>query len=287
MPLIEAYGLTETSPARDDQSARPARVQRLDRPADPVDRGHPARRRRQGRAARPAGRDLHPRAAGDGGLLATARTRPRRCIDKDGWFATGDIGVMDERGFVRIVDRKKDMILVSGFNVYPNEIEGVVAMHPGVLECAAVGVPDEKSGEAVKLFVVKKDPALTAEDVLQALPRAPDRLQVPARRRVPHRAAEDQRRQDPAPRAARRGEAQGRISRPAARTDERIASRCPTASRRCASCRCRPTRTSTATSSAAGSCRRSTSPAACSRRGARAAAWRRSPSTRSCSSSRC
>ena len=128
-----------------------------------------------------------------------------KVIDKDGWFATGDIGVMDERGFVKIVDRKKDMILVSGFNVYPNEIEGVIAAHPGVLECAAVGVPDTKSGEAVKLFVVKKDPALTAEDVHQVLPREPDRLQVPARRRVPHRAAEVERRQDPAPRAARRG----------------------------------------------------------------------------------
>jgi long-chain acyl-CoA synthetase len=80
---------------------------------------------------------------------------------------SGDIGVMDERGFVKIVDRKKDMILVSGFNVYPNEIEGVVAMNPGVLECAAVGVPDAKSGEAVKLFVVKKDDALTADDVLK------------------------------------------------------------------------------------------------------------------------
>jgi long-chain acyl-CoA synthetase len=74
---------------------------------------------------------------------------------------------MDDRGFIRIVDRKKDMILVSGFNVYPNEIEGVLAMHPGVLECAAIGVPDKKSGEAVKLFIVKKDPALTAEDVLR------------------------------------------------------------------------------------------------------------------------
>jgi long-chain acyl-CoA synthetase len=90
-----------------------------------------------------------------------------KVIDKDGWFATGDVGVMDERGFVRIVDRKKDMILVSGFNVYPNEIEGVVAGHPGVLECAAVGIPDAKSGEAVKLFVVKKDPALTNENVLK------------------------------------------------------------------------------------------------------------------------
>jgi len=75
--------------------------------------------------------------------------------------------VMDERGFVRIVDRKKDMILVSGFNVYPNEIEAVVAMHPGVLECAAIGTPDEKSGEAVKLFVVKKDSALTEAALLE------------------------------------------------------------------------------------------------------------------------
>jgi long-chain acyl-CoA synthetase len=88
-------------------------------------------------------------------------------LDKNGWFATGDIGVMDDKGFVRIVDRKKDMILVSGFNVYPNEIEGVAAMHPGVLECAAVGVPDKKSGEAVRLYVVKKDEALTAEAVLK------------------------------------------------------------------------------------------------------------------------
>jgi long-chain acyl-CoA synthetase len=81
----------------------------------------------------------------------------------DGFFKTGDMGFMDERGFTKIVDRKKDMILVSGFNVYPNEIEDVAAMHPGVLECAAIGVPDEKSGEAPKLFVVKKDPSLTAE----------------------------------------------------------------------------------------------------------------------------
>ena len=83
----------------------------------------------------------------------------------DGYFKTGDIGIMDERGYVRIVDRKKDMILVSGFNVYPTEIEQVVNLHPGVLECAAVGVPDAKSGEAVKLFVVKSDPALAEEDL--------------------------------------------------------------------------------------------------------------------------
>jgi long-chain acyl-CoA synthetase len=83
----------------------------------------------------------------------------------DGFFKSGDVGIMDERGYVRIVDRKKDMILVSGFNVYPNEIEQVVSLHPGVLECAAIGVPDEKSGEAVKLFVVKADAALGEEDV--------------------------------------------------------------------------------------------------------------------------
>jgi len=74
---------------------------------------------------------------------------------------------MDETGFTTIVDRKKDMILVSGFNVYPNEIEGVVAMHPGVLEVACVGVPDEHSGEAVKLYIVKKDPALTEKDIME------------------------------------------------------------------------------------------------------------------------
>jgi long-chain acyl-CoA synthetase len=88
-----------------------------------------------------------------------------KVMTADGWFKTGDIGVMDERGFFKIVDRKKDMVLVSGFNVYPNEVEDVVAQLPGVLECAVVGVPDEKSGEAVKLVIVKKDPALTEAQV--------------------------------------------------------------------------------------------------------------------------
>ena len=86
-----------------------------------------------------------------------------KVMTADGFFRTGDIGIMDERGQVRIVDRKKDMILVSGFNVYPNEVEDVVAQIPGVLECAAVGVPDAKAGEAVKLFVVRKDTTLTEE----------------------------------------------------------------------------------------------------------------------------
>jgi long-chain acyl-CoA synthetase len=90
-----------------------------------------------------------------------------KVLGPDGFLYTGDIGVMDEKGFVTIVDRKKDMILVSGFNVYPNEIEQVVAMHPGVLECAAIGVPDAHSGEVPKVFVVKKDPNLTEQDVLE------------------------------------------------------------------------------------------------------------------------
>jgi long-chain acyl-CoA synthetase len=89
-----------------------------------------------------------------------------RVMTADGFFRSGDIGFMDERGYVSIVDRKKDMVLVSGFNVYPNEVEGVVAMHPGVLECAVVGVPDPGSGEAVKLFVVRRDPDLTAESLM-------------------------------------------------------------------------------------------------------------------------
>ncbi|WP_292189072.1 long-chain fatty acid--CoA ligase [Mesorhizobium sp.] len=86
-----------------------------------------------------------------------------KVMTKDGFFKSGDMGFMDERGYTKIVDRKKDMILVSGFNVYPNELEEVVALHPGVLEVAAIGVPDEHSGEVPKLFVVKKDPLLTAE----------------------------------------------------------------------------------------------------------------------------
>ena len=88
-------------------------------------------------------------------------------MTSDGYFRTGDIGVMSPDGYTKIVDRKKDMILVSGFNVYPNEIEEVIASHPGVLECAVIGVQDSKSGEAVKAFIVKKDPNVTAEDIIK------------------------------------------------------------------------------------------------------------------------
>jgi long-chain acyl-CoA synthetase len=90
-----------------------------------------------------------------------------KVLGADGFLHTGDIGVMDAKGFIRIVDRKKDMIIVSGFKVFPNEIEQVVAMHPGVLECAVVGVPDEHSGEVPKVYVVRKDPQLTEQDVLE------------------------------------------------------------------------------------------------------------------------
>jgi long-chain acyl-CoA synthetase len=88
-----------------------------------------------------------------------------KVMTADGYFKSGDIGVMDERGYFRIIDRKKDMVLVSGFNVYPNEVEDVVAMLPGVAECAVVGVPDDKTGEAVKLVIVKRDEALTEDKV--------------------------------------------------------------------------------------------------------------------------
>ena len=120
----------------------------------------------------------------------------------DGFFKSGDVGVMDERGYVRIVDRKKDMILVSGFNVYPNEIEQVVSLHPGVLECAAIGVADERAGEAVKLFVVKNDPTLSRRGHRQLVPGQLHRLQAAEVHRVPRRAAQEQRRQDPAARTA-------------------------------------------------------------------------------------
>ncbi|TAL85189.1 MAG: long-chain-fatty-acid--CoA ligase, partial [Rhodanobacter sp.] len=90
-----------------------------------------------------------------------------KVLSSDGWLHTGDIARMDENGYFYIVDRKKDMILVSGFNVYPNEVEDVVMEHPGVLEVAAVGVPDEHSGEVVKLFVVRKDPNLSVDDLKQ------------------------------------------------------------------------------------------------------------------------
>ena len=164
--LIEAYGLTETSPA--------ATINPVDIPEYNGSIGLPI----SSTEIELRDDDGKPVPLGQPGeicirgpqVMAGYWQRPdetAKVMDKNGWFATGDIGVMDEKGFVKIVDRKKDMILVSGFNVYPNEIEAVVAMHPGVLECAAVGVPDKKSGEAVRLYVVKKDEALTADAVIK------------------------------------------------------------------------------------------------------------------------
>jgi long-chain acyl-CoA synthetase len=163
--LVEAYGLTETSPAA---TMNPLDIKDYNGAIGlPISSTEVAIRD-------DAGRDL---PLGQSGELCVRGpqvmkgywNRPEETaavIMADGFLRTGDVAVMDEKGFVRIVDRKKDMILVSGFNVYPNEVEAVVAMHPGVMEVAAVGVPDEHSGEAVKLFVVKKDPALTAEQLI-------------------------------------------------------------------------------------------------------------------------
>jgi long-chain acyl-CoA synthetase len=165
-PLIEAYGLTETSPA--------ATINPLDLPAYngaiglPISSTEVMLRDDEGKEVslgQPGEICIRGPQVMKGYWRHPHETE--KVLDADGWFATGDVGVMDERGYVRIVDRKKDMILVSGFNVYPNEIEGVAVMHPGVLECAAVGVPDRKSGEAVKIYVVKKDDNLTAEEVLE------------------------------------------------------------------------------------------------------------------------
>jgi long-chain acyl-CoA synthetase len=89
-----------------------------------------------------------------------------KVLNAEGWLRTGDMGFMDERGYIKITDRKKDVIVVSGFKVFPNEVEEVVATHPGVLEVAAISTPDDRSGEAVKIVVVKKDPNLTAEELI-------------------------------------------------------------------------------------------------------------------------
>ena len=165
VPLIEAYGLTETSPA--------ACMNPLDLKDYNGSIGLPI----SSTEAMIRGDDGKPLPCGEIGEICIKGpqvmrgywNRPEetaKVMTEDGWLRTGDVGHMDEQGYVRIVDRIKDMILVSGFNVYPNEIEGVVALHAGVLEVAAIGVPDEKSGEIVKIVVVKKDPDLNAEALI-------------------------------------------------------------------------------------------------------------------------
>ncbi|MDP9900360.1 long-chain-fatty-acid--CoA ligase [Variovorax ginsengisoli] len=163
-PICEGYGLSETSPSVScnpiDSKAYTGTIG-LPLPSTSI------------KLIDDEGRDTPPGQAGEivikgPQVMAGYWQRPdetAKVMTADGWFKSGDVGIVDERGYFKIVDRKKDMILVSGFNVYPNEIEDVVAMMPGVLECAAVGVPDDKTGEAVKLVIVKKDPSLTEEQV--------------------------------------------------------------------------------------------------------------------------
>ncbi len=165
-PLLEAYGLTETSPCvtinPDNLKSyngtiglpvSSTEVAILDDDANMLPLGQPGELAVKG-----------PQVM-QGYWRNTTETA--KVFTKDGWLLTGDIGSMDERGFVRILERKKDMVLVSGFNVYPNEVEGVLARLQGVRECAVVGVPDENSGEAVKAFVVSDDPNMTAQDVVK------------------------------------------------------------------------------------------------------------------------
>ena len=162
--LVEAYGLTETSPAACINPLNLAEYNgAIGLPIPSTDAC----------VKDDNGKTLTPGEVGElcikgPQVMKGYWQRPEetaQAIDADGWLHTGDMARMDEHGFFYIVDRKKDMILVSGFNVYPNEVEDVIAMMPGVLEVAAVGVPDEKSGEVVKVVIVKKDPNLTAEMV--------------------------------------------------------------------------------------------------------------------------
>ena len=164
-PIVEGHGLSETSPSASCNPVTsksfsgtigvplPSTYMKIidDDGRDVLLRGHPGEIAIKG-----------PQ------VMAGYWQRPdetAKVMTEVGYFKTGDIGIIDDNGFFKIVDRKKDMVLVSGFNVYPNEVEDVVAMLPGVLECAVVGVPDEKTGEAVKLVIVKKDPSLTEAQV--------------------------------------------------------------------------------------------------------------------------
>lgn len=164
-PIVEGYGLSETSPV--------VTINRFDSEEFtgsiglPVPSTQVAIRDDEGRDV-PLGEPGEICIKGPQ-VMAGYWNRPdetAKVMTEDGFFRSGDIGVMSADGSIRIVDRKKDMILVSGFNVYPNEIEQVVSLHPGVLECAAVGIPDDKSGEAVKLYVVRRDPSLSESDVM-------------------------------------------------------------------------------------------------------------------------
>ena len=164
-PLIEAYGLTETSPG---VCVNPLNIPEYTGSIGlPIPNTDVQIRDNEGREV-PLGEAGELWVKGPQVMRGywQRADETAKAIDAQGYLATGDVAIMNAQGYVKLVDRKKDMIVVSGFNVYPNEVEDVVAEMPGVLEVACVGVNSEKSGEAIKLFVVKKDPALTAEDII-------------------------------------------------------------------------------------------------------------------------
>ena len=165
-PLIEAYGLTETSPAA---CINPMTLIDyngligLPLPSTEIEI------KDDNEKTVPLG-EIGEICIRGPQVMAGYYNRPdetAKVMTKDGFFKTGDLGYMNEQGYSKIVDRKKDMILVSGFNVFPNELEDVISQHPQVLECAAIGIPDEKSGEAIKVFIVKKDEGLNKEEVIK------------------------------------------------------------------------------------------------------------------------
>ena len=158
--LVEGYGLSEASPV---VSINPVLRPKLGTVGLPVSSTEVSIRDDNGRAV--AGGEMGEVCVRGPQVMQGYWGRPeetRRTLDADGWLRTGDIGVIDPEGFLKLLDRKKDMIIVSGFKVFPNELEDVIAKHPGVLEAAVVGVPDERTGQAVKLFVVPRDPTLDA-----------------------------------------------------------------------------------------------------------------------------
>jgi len=164
VPILEGYGLTETSPVA---TTNPVDLKEFTGTIGLPVPSTVVTIRDENENVLPVGETGEICIAGPQ-VMKGYWQRPEetaKVMTKDGALKTGDIGIMDERGYIRIVDRKKDMILVSGFNVFPNEIEQVIAMHPGVLEVAVIGVPDEHSGEVPKAFIVRKDPALTEQAI--------------------------------------------------------------------------------------------------------------------------
>ena len=165
-PIVEGYGLSETSPTA---SCNP-----IDSTSFSGTIGLPMPNTEM-KLVDEAGNEVPPGTTGEIAIrgpqvMAGYWQRPEetaQAMTADGFFRSGDIGTVDERGYFKIIDRKKDMIKVSGFNVYPNEVEEVVSQLAGVVECAAVGVPDEKAGEVIKLFIVRSNPQLTEAEVRQ------------------------------------------------------------------------------------------------------------------------